>query len=103
MTTTTKHLTRLTPSDLAAELTTNTKTGLTAKEAAARLQQNGRNQLTAAKKPSLLRQIGHHLSDITSLILLFAVGLSAYLAQNHCYWRHRHSQCCDRFVPRTQR
>ena len=38
MTTTTKHLTRLTPSDLAAELTTNTKTGLTAKEAAARLQ-----------------------------------------------------------------
>ena len=79
MTTTTKHLTRLTPSDLAAELTTNTKTGLTAKEAAARLQQNGRNQLTAAKKPSLLRQIGHHLSDITSLILLFAVGLSAYL------------------------
>ncbi|EPC47879.1 cation transport ATPase, partial [Lacticaseibacillus paracasei subsp. paracasei Lpp229] len=80
MTTTTKHLTRLTPSDLAAELTTNTKTGLTAKEAAARLQQNGRNQLTAAKKPSLLRQIGHHLSDITSLILLFAVGLSAYLA-----------------------
>lgn len=80
MTTTTKHLTRLTPSDLAAELTTNTKTGLTAKEAAARLQQNGRNQLTAAKKPSLFRQIGHHLSDITSLILLFAVGLSAYLA-----------------------
>ncbi|WP_423493506.1 cation-translocating P-type ATPase [Lacticaseibacillus paracasei] len=80
MTTTTQHLTRLTPSDLAAELTTNTKTGLTAKEAAARLQQNGRNQLTAAKKPSLLRQIGHHLSDITSLILLFAVGLSAYLA-----------------------
>ena len=49
MTTTTKHLTRLTPSDLAAELTTNTKNGLTAKEAAARLQQNGRNQLTAAK------------------------------------------------------
>ena len=80
MPTTTKALTLLTPSDLAAEFDTNLTTGLTTDAVAKHRQQNGSNQLTAAKKPSLFRQIAHHLSDITSLILLFAVGLSAYLA-----------------------
>lgn len=77
---TTKDLTLLTPSDLAADFDTDLTTGLTTNAAAKRRQEDGPNQLTAAKKPSLWRQIGHHLSDITSLILLFAVALSAYLA-----------------------
>ncbi|WP_244055546.1 cation-translocating P-type ATPase [Ligilactobacillus pabuli] len=54
--------------------------GLTTKEVGARQQKFGPNELQAGKKNGLFRQIVHHLSDITSLVLLFAVLLSTYLA-----------------------
>jgi len=54
--------------------------GLTTQEASQRLNQYGSNQLVAAKKASIWRQIGHHLADVSSLVLLFAVGLASYMA-----------------------
>ncbi|WP_125583683.1 cation-translocating P-type ATPase [Levilactobacillus cerevisiae] len=54
--------------------------GLTAKEAQARLAATGTNELVAAKKPALWQQIARHLSDVSSLVLLFAVGLASYMA-----------------------
>ncbi|MCH4123906.1 MAG: cation-translocating P-type ATPase [Levilactobacillus sp.] len=54
--------------------------GLTARQAQERLDQFGANQLVAAKKPALWRQVVRHLSDVSSLVLLFAVGLASYMA-----------------------
>lgn len=54
--------------------------GLTARQAQERLDQFGANQLVAAKKPALWRQVARHLSDVSSLVLLFAVGLASYMA-----------------------
>lgn len=54
--------------------------GLTAKEAQDRLAATGANQLVAAKKPALWQQVVRHLSDVSSLVLLFAVGLASYMA-----------------------
>lgn len=54
--------------------------GLTAQEAQTRRQEFGSNQLVAAKKASIWRQIGHHLADVSSLVLLFAVALASYMA-----------------------
>nr|WP_225418604.1 cation-translocating P-type ATPase [Levilactobacillus angrenensis] len=54
--------------------------GLTARQAQERLDQFGTNQLVAAKKPALWRQVARHLSDVSSLVLLFAVGLASYMA-----------------------
>ncbi len=48
---TTKDLTLLTPSDLAADFDTDLTTGLTTNAAAKRRQEDGPNQLTAAKNP----------------------------------------------------
>ncbi len=54
--------------------------GLNAQEAQRRLAEYGSNQLVAAKRPSIWRQIGHHLADVSSLVLLFAVALASYMA-----------------------
>ena len=53
--------------------------GLTVAEVTTR-QQKGINELQEGKKDNIFKQIGHHLSDIASLVLLFAVILSTYLA-----------------------
>lgn len=57
-----------------------TEHGLTAQEVQASRQTAGTNELVAAKKPALWRQIAHHLNDVSSLVLLFAVGLASYMA-----------------------
>ena len=55
-------------------------TGLTSADAATRLATQGENVLAEPKRPTLLLRILHHMTDITSLVLIFAVVLSAYLA-----------------------
>ncbi len=54
--------------------------GLTAKQAQDQLAATGANELIAAKKPALWQQVARHLSDVSSLVLLFAVGLASYMA-----------------------
>lgn len=54
--------------------------GLTAQQAKQQLEQVGANELVAAKKPALWRQVIRHLSDVSSMVLLFAVGLASYMA-----------------------
>lgn len=61
------------------DLKTNTETGLTHAEAARRMTQNGRNQLVERRRANIFVRIFRHLKDITSLVLIFAVVLSAYL------------------------
>lgn len=64
-------------------MTTQTQTpptGLTQADADLHLLRDGPNVLAEPKPPHLLKRIAHHLKDITSLVLLFAVALSAYLA-----------------------
>lgn len=62
------------------KITLTPQQGLTAKQAQERLASTGANELVAAKKPALWRQIARHLSDVSSLVLLFAVGLASYMA-----------------------
>jgi len=66
-----KEMTQITPTE---------RTGLTAQQAADRLADVGANELVAAKKPALWKKIAHHLNDVSSLVLLFAVGLASYMA-----------------------
>jgi len=66
-----KEMTQITPTE---------RTGLTAQQAADRLADVGANELVAAKKPALWKNIAHHLNDVSSLVLLFAVGLASYMA-----------------------
>ena len=61
-------------------LTLTAQSGLSARDAQQRLEQHGHNELVAAKRPSIWRQIGHHLADVSSLVLLFAVALASYMA-----------------------
>jgi len=56
------------------------KSGLTPAEVDARLEQFGINELIASRQPPLWRKIWQHLSDVSSLVLLFAVGLASYMA-----------------------
>ncbi|MTV81990.1 cation-translocating P-type ATPase [Secundilactobacillus folii] len=64
---------------LEAALETNLSTGLTQAQVKQR-QGAGKNVLQEERPPSLLQKIWRHLSDVASLVLLFAVGLSTYLA-----------------------
>lgn len=64
---------------LAEQLKTDLSRGLT-KEMVMQRQQLGRNELQEEKPPSLLQKIWRHVSDVASLVLLFAVVLSTYLA-----------------------
>ncbi|WP_143463579.1 cation-translocating P-type ATPase [Levilactobacillus enshiensis] len=61
-------------------LTLTAQEGLTTQQATERLIQHGTNELVAAKKPALWRQVVRHLSDVSSMVLLFAVGLASYMA-----------------------
>ncbi len=54
--------------------------GLTTAEIASRTTQFGPNELIAARPVPLWRKIWQHMSDVSSLVLLFAVGLATYLA-----------------------
>lgn len=56
------------------------KSGLKPAEVDARLEQFGINELIASRQPPLWRKIWQHLSDVSSLVLLFAVGLASYMA-----------------------
>ncbi|MFT8465826.1 MAG: cation-translocating P-type ATPase [Liquorilactobacillus satsumensis] len=73
-------LTQLSPSEVTQLCETSGTHGLTLSTVKMRQHKYGANALVEAKKPNLIMQILHHLSDITSLILLFAVALSIYLA-----------------------
>lgn len=64
---------------LAEQLKTDLNRGLT-KEMVLSRQQHGRNELQEERPPSLLQKIWRHVSDVASLVLLFAVVLSTYLA-----------------------
>ena len=52
--------------------------GLTTAEIASRTTQFGPNELVAARPVPLWRKIWQHMSDVSSLVLLFAVGLATY-------------------------
>lgn len=56
------------------------KSGLTSTVVATRTTKFGPNELVAARPVPLWRKIWQHLSDVSSLVLLFAVGLASYLA-----------------------
>lgn len=56
------------------------ESGLTTAEITARTAQFGTNELVAARPVPLWRKIWQHMSDVSSLVLLFAVGLATYLA-----------------------
>lgn len=56
------------------------ESGLTTTEIAALTTQFGVNELVAARPVPLWRKIWQHMSDVSSLVLLFAVGLATYLA-----------------------
>lgn len=64
---------------LAEQLKTDLNRGLT-KEMVLSRQQHGKNELQEERPPSLLQKIWRHVSDVASLVLLFAVVLSTYLA-----------------------
>lgn len=60
--------------------TTDLKNGLSSAEVASSREQCGNNILQEAKRESIWKKIFIQLTEITSLILLFAVFLSAYMA-----------------------
>ncbi|GAX02163.1 hypothetical protein C5L25_000360 [Secundilactobacillus silagei JCM 19001] len=64
---------------LATALKTNFTSGLSAEQVKQR-QTDGRNVLQEEKPPTIFQKIWRHLSDVASLVLLFAVALSTYLA-----------------------
>lgn len=64
---------------LESALNTDLTNGLTAPEAKLR-QSAGRNVLQEEKPPTIFQRVWRHLSDVASLVLLFAVALSTYLA-----------------------
>lgn len=72
--------TQLPIEEIVQNYSTNQTSGLNDAEVVRRQEENGKNVLTEAKKPNIFQQIGRHISDIASLVLLFAVVLSIYLA-----------------------
>ncbi|WP_243884958.1 cation-transporting P-type ATPase [Lactiplantibacillus plantarum] len=71
------------------------ESGLTTTAVTTQLTKFGKNELVAARPVPLWRKIWQHMSDVSSLVLLFAVGLATYLAlaqngldKDHCDWRH---------------
>jgi len=59
------------------------KSGLSQVTATQRLAEVGANELVASRQLPLWRKIWQHLSDVSSLVLLFAVGLASYMAIAH--------------------
>jgi Ca2+-transporting ATPase len=62
------------------KINTNIQQGLTQSEAEDRLILYGENQFREEKNETILQKIGHHLAEITTIILLIAAGISAYMA-----------------------
>ncbi|EIW12650.1 cation transporting P-type ATPase [Lactiplantibacillus pentosus KCA1] len=56
------------------------ESGLTTTVVTAQTTKFGKNELVAARPVPLWRKIWQHMSDVSSLVLLFAVGLATYLA-----------------------
>lgn len=65
---------------LLSKLHTNLETGLTKEQVKQKHAEFGTNEFEEGKKESLLQKIGHHLLEITTIVLLFAAAISAYLA-----------------------
>lgn len=63
-----------------SKLNLTPKSGLNTTEVDARLNQFGINELVASRQPPLWRKIWQHMSDVSSLVLLFAVALATYMA-----------------------
>lgn len=61
------------------ELHTNATEGLTSEGVTAAREKSGSNELIERKRANIFVRILRHLKDITSLVLIFAVILSAYL------------------------
>lgn len=66
--------------DVIHEIGTDPVMGLSTRQAEEKRQQYGLNEFEAVKKETLLQQILHHLIEVTSLVLLGAAAISAYLA-----------------------
>lgn len=62
------------------KLNTNQDKGLSSSEAEERLNTYGLNQYEEEKKESILQKIWHHLTDISTIILLVAAAISGYMA-----------------------
>lgn len=65
---------------LLSKLHTNLDTGLTKEQVKQKHLEFGRNEFEEGKKESLLQKVGHHLLEITTIVLLVAAAISAYLA-----------------------
>ncbi|MBO9701623.1 MAG: cation-translocating P-type ATPase [Sporocytophaga sp.] len=61
-------------------LKTNSLNGLAQQEAKRRLDQNGYNEFEEQKKETLLQKSLHHLTEITSIILMIAAAIAGYVA-----------------------
>ncbi len=61
-------------------LKTNSLNGLTQQEAKNRLDLNGYNEFEGQKKETLFQKSLHHLTEITSIILMIAAAISGYVA-----------------------
>ena len=66
--------------DVIHAIGTDPLTGLNPKQVEEKRQQYGLNVFEEAKKETLGQQILHHLTEVTSLVLLGAAAISAYLA-----------------------
>lgn len=73
------HNAEMTQAQLAKKLETDLSQGLTTAQVTER-QHDGRNVLQEEKPPTVFQKVWRHLSDVASLVLLFAVLLSTYLA-----------------------
>lgn len=67
-------------SDIFKALYTDPAKGLTTKQIAEIQEEKGLNQFEEEKKDSLLVKVLHSLSDLTTIILLVAAGISGFLA-----------------------
>ncbi|MCL2888340.1 MAG: cation-translocating P-type ATPase [Elusimicrobia bacterium] len=68
------------PEDIFKTLYTDRYKGLTSKQAAELQQEKGFNEFDEEKKDSIFVKILHSLSDLTTIILLVAAGISGFLA-----------------------
>lgn len=61
-------------------LKTNSVNGLTQQEAKNRLDLHGYNEFEGQKKETLFQKSLHHITEITSIILMIAAAISGYVA-----------------------
>ncbi|WP_412990372.1 cation-translocating P-type ATPase [Pediococcus siamensis] len=70
---------KLSVQQLLDKLQSNLDSGLTTKQVERQFQEYGKNELVEQTKPNFIKRVWKHMSDVTSLVLLFAVFLSVYL------------------------